>query len=143
MSSHIRRQEAYDFYNGFFELHPDASLTEAVKAADVEDVVLSRDLAGKARQAVLSRNAAAAAALAKASSPEQRDTKGTDATMAAVPSSPVTPQQDVVSQAVREFATKLKSSGLAFESFVLQIGPAWETEFTYERRISASGKVML
>lgn len=50
---------------------------------------------------------------------------------------------DLVAEAVRDFVGTLKAAGLRFESFVLSINSDYEAEFTYERKISNSGKVKL
>jgi hypothetical protein len=48
---------------------------------------------------------------------------------------------DVVGVLVRDFAERVKASGVKLESLVLAMDGDYATEFTYDRRISVTGKV--
>jgi hypothetical protein len=50
---------------------------------------------------------------------------------------------DLVAEAVKDFVGTLKAAGLRFENLTLAINGEWEAEFTYERKISSSGKVKI
>lgn len=50
---------------------------------------------------------------------------------------------DPVTDAVKSLISALKASGMVFENITLSINSSWEAEFTYERKVSGSGKVSL